>query len=149
MDISSVLPLPSPSSSSRCQKRVTAVMPTVLTTLGSHRSVHLTAKEKAQSDRTDNPEKNPTKNSQKGSGTRPHELLEALSFEHTPPHAPSSSHSLPHASYQASMRLRYLESVHVSLRMMWSCLCQRQHHQIMLALTSTAYISTRQQLTSL
>ena len=77
VDISGIPPLPLPSSSSHCQKRVITVTPTVPTTLGSHRSVHLTAKAKAQNDRTDNPEKNPTKNIQKGLGTRLHALPEA------------------------------------------------------------------------
>uniref|UniRef100_A0A7N2R8Y2 Retrovirus-related Pol polyprotein from transposon TNT 1-94-like beta-barrel domain-containing protein n=1 Tax=Quercus lobata TaxID=97700 RepID=A0A7N2R8Y2_QUELO len=72
MDISGVLLLPSPSSSRHCQKRVTAVMPTVPVTLGSHCSAHPTVKTKAQSDRTDNPEQNPTKNGQKTPHTRLH-----------------------------------------------------------------------------
>ena len=67
-----------PSFNGRCQKQVTAVMPTVPATLGSHRSVHLTVKAKAQSDRTANPEKNPTKNSQKGPGTCLHTLPESF-----------------------------------------------------------------------
>ena len=53
-------------------------MPTVPTTFGSHRSVHLTAKAKAHSDRIDNPEKNPTKNNQKGLGMHLHSLPEAF-----------------------------------------------------------------------
>ena len=47
VDISGVLPLPSPSSSRHCQKRATAVTPIVLATLGYQRSAHSTAKEKA------------------------------------------------------------------------------------------------------
>ena len=72
MDISGVLPLPSPSSSNHWQKRVTAVTPTVPATLGSCRSAHPTVKAKTLSDRTDNPEQNPTKNGQKTAHTRPH-----------------------------------------------------------------------------
>ena len=47
VDISNVLLLLSPSSSSHCQKRVTTVTPTVPKTLGSHRYTHPTAKAKA------------------------------------------------------------------------------------------------------
>ena len=47
VDISGVLPLPSPSSSRHCQKRATAVTPTVPATLGYQHSAHSTAKEKA------------------------------------------------------------------------------------------------------
>ncbi|XP_050248564.1 receptor-like protein EIX2 [Quercus robur] len=72
VDISGVLSLPSPSSSSHCQKRVTAVTPTVPANLGFHCSAHPTVKAKALSDRTDNPEQNPTKNGQKKLHTRLH-----------------------------------------------------------------------------
>ena len=44
VDISGVLPLPSPSSSRHCQKRATAVTPTVPATLRYQRSAHSTAK---------------------------------------------------------------------------------------------------------
>uniref|UniRef100_A0A7N2MQE8 Exonuclease domain-containing protein n=1 Tax=Quercus lobata TaxID=97700 RepID=A0A7N2MQE8_QUELO len=50
VDISGVFPLPSPSFSSHCQKRVTAVTLTVPATLGSHCSTHPTVKAKALSD---------------------------------------------------------------------------------------------------
>ena len=76
VDISDVLPLLSPSSSSHCQKRVTAVTPTIPTTLGSHRSTHPTIKVKAQSDRTANPKQNPTKNGQKPPHMCPHASAE-------------------------------------------------------------------------
>ena len=72
VDISDVLPLLSPSSSSHCQKRVTAVTPTIPATLGSHRSAHPTAKVNTQSDRTANPEQNPIKNDQKQHHTCAH-----------------------------------------------------------------------------
>ena len=76
VDIFGVLPLPSLSSSSHCQKRAIAVTPTVPTTLGYQRSAHSTAKEKAQEDRTANPEQNPTKNGQKLHHTHRHAPVE-------------------------------------------------------------------------
>ena len=122
VDVSGVLLLPSPSSSSHCQKRVTVVTPTVPATLGSHCSTHPTVKAKALSDRTDHPEQNPTKNDQKTLHTRLHVPLEfsasrartprAATLTHAPyapdqtsstrhtrshaPHAPASFHELPH-----------------------------------------------------
>ena len=76
VDISGVFPLPSPSSSSHCQNQVTAVTPTVPATFGYHRFAHPTAKAKAQSDRTANPEQNPTNNGQKLHHTRLHAPVE-------------------------------------------------------------------------
>ena len=111
MDISGVLLLPSPSSSSHCQKRVTAVTPIVPATLGYHRSAHPTVKAKALSDRTDNPEQNPTKNGQKTAHTRPHAPPEfsasrtratrAVPLTHAP-HVPDQQASTrPHAPSRA------------------------------------------------
>ena len=94
MDISGVLPLPSPSSSSHCQKRVTTVTPTVPATLGSHCSAHPTVKAKALSDRIDNPEQNPTKNGQKTLHTclhAPPEVSASRAHASTRLHAPSLS----------------------------------------------------------
>ena len=90
VDISGVLPLPSPSSSRHCQKRATAVTPTVPATLGYQHSVHSTAKQQAQKDRTANPEQNPTKNGQKLHHTRQSTRTHA-------PHAPAAA-SLPATS---------------------------------------------------
>ena len=101
MDISGVLPLPSPSSSSHCQKRVTAVKPTVPATLGSHCSAHPIVKAKALSDRTDNPEQNPTKNGQKTLYTCLHAPPEVSASRARAPractrrHAPSLSLTRP------------------------------------------------------
>ena len=72
--------LPLLSSSSHYQKRVTTVTPIVPVTLGSHRSVHQTAKAKAYCDRTANLEQNPTKNSHRGQDTC---RLKLLTIEHT------------------------------------------------------------------
>ena len=76
VDISDVLPLPSPSSSSHCQKRATTFTPTVPATLGYQRSAYSTAKEKAQKDRIANPEQNLTKNGQRLHYTRRQALAE-------------------------------------------------------------------------
>ena len=94
VDISGVLPLPSPSSSSHCQNQVTAVTPTVPTSLGYHYSTHPTAKSKAQSDRTANLEQNSTKNSQKLHHTH----------SYTPPEVSASRARAP----RASTRCQYL-----------------------------------------
>ena len=104
VDISGVLPLPSPSSSSHCQKRVTAVTPTVPATLGSHCSAHPTVKAKALSDRTDNPEKNPTKNSQKPIHTRLHAPLEVSASRARAPRTTTHRHT-PSLSLMRPTRL--------------------------------------------
>ena len=92
--IFSALLLPSPLSSSYCQKQVTAVTSIVPTTLESHRSVHQTTKANAQRDRTANPEQNPTKNSQKGQYTRLHALPESSDFRTRAPRAATLHHHL-------------------------------------------------------
>ena len=100
VDISGVLLLPSPSSSSHYQKRVTAVTPTVPATLGSHCSAHPTVKAKALSDRTDNSEKNPTKNDQKPLHTRLHAPPEVSASRARAPRTATRRHShsrAPHA----------------------------------------------------
>ena len=78
VDISGVLPLPSPSSSSHYQKRVTVVTPTV-PSLSDIIVLPIQLPKQRQSDRTANPEQNPTKNSQKPHHTR---RLKFLSHEH-------------------------------------------------------------------
>ena len=121
MDISGVLPLPSPSSKSHCQKRVIAVMPIVPATLGYHCSTHPTTKAKAQSDRTNNPEQNLTKNSHKVFDMRPHMLPKASNYQTRASCTTSSAHVL-HVSdiepSRASMlytRLRPSTFVHVGI----------------------------------
>ena len=101
VDISGVLSLPSPSSSSHCQKRVTAVTPTVPATLGSHCSTHPTVKAKALSDRTDNPEQNPTKNGQKALHMRLHAPPEVSASRARAPRVVTLTHA-PHALDQTS-----------------------------------------------
>ena len=98
VDISSVLPLPSPSSSRHCQKRAIAVTSTVPTTLGYQRSAHSTTKEKAQKDRTANPEQNPTKNGQKLQHTRLHMPAEVFASRARVPFASTHRQYLPRAS---------------------------------------------------
>ena len=78
VDISGVLPLPSPSSSSHYQKRVTVVTPTV-PSLSNIIVLPIQLPKQRQSDRTANPEQNPTKNGQKPHHTR---RLKFLSHEH-------------------------------------------------------------------
>ena len=116
VDISGVLPLPSPSSSRHCQKQATAVTPTVPATLGYQRSMHSTAKEQAWKDRTTNPKQNPTKNGQKLHHMRLHAPAEvsasrarAVGTCHAP-HAPPTRQSMlthaphaPHAPAAASL----------------------------------------------
>ena len=109
VDISGVLPLPSTSSSRHCQKRATAVTPTVPATLGYQRSAHSTAKEKAQKDRIANPEQNPTKNGQKLHHTHLHALLEVSASRaravgtchapYAPPTHQSTLTHMPHAPH--------------------------------------------------
>ena len=116
VDISGVLPLPSPSSSNHCQKRVTAVMPTVPATLGSRHSAHPTVKAKVLSDRIDNPEQNPTKNGQKTSHTRPHALPEFSASRTRATRAATSLHapslSLTRHTRQTSRPPRALTHLH-------------------------------------
>ena len=138
VDISGILPLSSPSSSSHCQKRVTAVTPTVPATLRSHHSAHQTTKAKAQSDRTANPEQNPTKNGQKPPHTchtcaHTH-CLKFLPLEHAlhgPPRAVSISHT-PHAqepqSTRASTCLPRIAFRHISPRVTSHCHVSTHQH---------------------
>ena len=119
VDISSILPLPLPSFSNHCQKRVSTITPIVPATLGSH--VHPTTKAKAQSDRTNNPEQNLTKNSHKVFDMRPHMLPKASNYRTRASCTTSSAHVL-HVSdiepSRASMRytrLRPSTFVHVSV----------------------------------
>ena len=121
VDISGILPLPSPSSSSHCQKRVTIVTPTVPATLGSHCSAHPTIKGKALSDRKDNPEQNPTKNDQKTPHMRLHVPSEdsasracVISIPHVPGHTASMC---PHRSH-TPMCLLCFTNFRVSPRVM-------------------------------
>ena len=133
MDISGVLLLPSPSSSSHCQKRVTAVTPIVPATLGYHRSAHPIAKAKAQSDRIANPEQNPTKNSQKLHHTCLHMLAVVSASRARASRIVSISHVLPHASSHAPTcltRLLHFTYCHVNPKV-----------------TSHCHVSTRQPLT--
>ena len=123
--IFSALLLPSPSSSSYCQKQVTVVTSIVPATLESHHFVHQTAKAKAQHDKIANLEQNPTKNSQKGPNTHPHTLPKAFDCQ---THATSSSHvlhALVTAPTHTSTRLSLSASLHVSPRVTSSC--TRQH----------------------
>ena len=125
MNISGILPLPSPSSSSHCQKRVTAVTPTVPTILGSHCSAHPTVKAKALSNKTDNPEQNPTKNGQKPPYTRPHATAEdsasrarAATRLHTPSVSLTRQDTWPP---RAHTRLLCFTYCHVSPRVRSHC----------------------------
>ena len=124
MDIVGVLPLPSPLSSSHCQKRVTAVTPTVPTTVGSHHSVHPTAKAKAYSDRTTNIEQNSTKNNQKGPDMRLHAPPEAFDCRTHAPHAAMRCHQYTcatcagHPAFTCSTRSRpseFIVILHMSM----------------------------------
>ena len=130
MDISGILPLPSPSSSHHCQKRVTAVTPTVPTTLGSHRSAHPTIKAKALSDRTDNSEQNPTKNGQKKHHTRPHAPPEFFASRARATRAVLLTHA-PHAPVQQAPTRPYALSraprARLVSRTATSALVWRQH----------------------
>ena len=98
VDISGVLPLPSPSSSSHCQNQVTTVTPTVPATLGYHRSAHPTAKAKAQSDRTANP-------NQEWPETTSHAPAKVSASRARAPRAANISHVLPRTSHASSHAL--------------------------------------------
>ena len=133
MDISDVLPLPSPSSSRHCQKRATAVTPTIPATLGYQRFVHSTAKQQAQKDRTVNPEQNPTKNGQKLHHTRLHAPAEVSASRACAPRAAGICHA-PHAPHT-----RQSTHTHALLLLLF---LPRQPQ-----VTSHCHISTRQPLT--
>ena len=117
VDISGVLPLPSPSSSHHCQKRATAITSTVLATLGYQRSAHSIAKEKSLKDRIANLEQNPSKNGQKLHHTCLHAPTEVSASRARAPraamhchassvpalHAPVHAHSRATRAYCASL----------------------------------------------
>ena len=140
MDISGVLLLPLPSFSSHCQKRVTAVTPTVPTTLRYHRSAYPTAKAKAQSDKTANPEQNPTNNGQKLHHTRPHAQPEVSASRACVPRAVSVSHALPRASRASPPALPCAPHVREHLLRFAYC-------HISPKVTSHCHVNTRQLLT--
>ena len=129
VDISGVLRLPSPSSNSHCQKRVTAVTPTVPTTLGSHCFAHPTAKAKAQSDRIANPGQNPTKNNQKPHHTRLHVSAEVSASRVRAPRVICISHApyaLGHTAARARTHLLCFTYYHISPRVTSHCHISRQ-----------------------
>ena len=122
VDISGVLPLPSPSSSRHCQKRATVVTPTVPATLEYQRCVHSTAKEQAQKDRTANSEQNPTKNGQKLHHTRLHAPAEVFASQARAPRAATCCQYLPCASRAPHA------PVHAHSRATRACCCFSSYH---------------------
>ena len=114
------------------QKRVTAVTPTVLTTLKSHCSAHPTVKAKALSDRTDNPEQNPTKNGQKPPHTRPYAPVEVSASRARAPRAARIPHELtrpPRAplAHTRHTRLLCFTYYHVNPRVTSHCHASTRH----------------------
>ena len=142
MDISGVLPLPSPSSSSHCQKRVTAVTPTVPATLGSRCSAYPIVKAKALSDRTDNPEKNPTKNGQKKLHTRLHAPPEVSASRARAPRAATRRHT---PSLSLTRSTRQTRRPPRATRAYTRQLCSANCH-VSPSVTSPCHVSTRQPL---
>ena len=139
MDISGILLLPSPSSSSHCQKRVTVVTPTVPATLGSHRSAYPTVKAKALSDKTDNHEQNPTKNGQKPPHTRPHALAEISASRTCAPRAATRLHTPSVSLTRQVTRPLRAPRAHTH----HTCLLRFTYYHISLRVTSHCHISTR------